>query len=125
VLSGLAALAALAQGGQPDAAFSRALGLAVLQQAATSVLPGMVSGPNGLSLGAGMQLLQSVSAGQPLCLMTEVDVGALGGGAPAGAAAAGAVVSSGAGGLFEEEAVDGGLFGGVVAQLDEALEQLL
>lgn len=125
VLAGLAALGSLAQGGTPSAAFSQALGAAVLQQAAGSLLPGML--PNGLTAAAGLQLLQQVSAGQPLCYMTEVDASSLvsAGGVAVGAGAAGAAaggLSSGLGGLFEdEEAPMQALF----TQLEEAFEQLL
>lgn len=129
MMSGLTALATLAQGGQPDAAFSRALGMAVLQQAATSLVPGLTSGPNGLSLAASLQLMQSVSAGQPLCLMTEVDVGGLGASA-AGVAAGGAAaegqwrLGGGEGGMFEE-GEEGGVLGGFFSKLEEAVEQVL
>lgn len=131
-MSGLTALATLAQGGQPDAAFSRALGMAVLQQAATSLLPGLSSGlPNGLSLAASLALMQSVSAGQPLCLMTEVDAAGLGA-SGAGAAAAGGVgaaegqwrLGGGEGGLFEE-GEEGGVLAGFMSKLEEAVEQVL
>lgn len=133
-VSGLTAFGTLAQGGQPDAAFSRALGMAVLQQAATSLLPGLSSGPNGLSLAASLQLMQSVSAGQPLCLMTDVDVGSLGapGAATVGATGASAGVGdgqwrlgSGEGGLFEDgEAEEGGVLGGFMSKLEQAIEQV-
>jgi hypothetical protein len=121
VLAGLAALGTLAQGGSPSAAFSQALGAAVLQQAAGSLLPGML--PNGLTAAAGLQLLQQVSAGQPLCYMTDMDASSLvsGGGVAAGAGAAGGL-SSGLGGLFEDdEAAVQAWF----TQLEEAVEQLL
>jgi hypothetical protein len=124
VLAGLAALGTLAQGGTPSAAFSQALGAAVLQQAAGSLLPGML--PNGLTAAAGLQLLQQVSAGQPLCYMTDVDasnlVSAGGAAAGAGAGAAQGGWSSGVGGLFEDdEAAVQAWF----TQLEEAVEQLL
>jgi hypothetical protein len=124
-MSGLSALATLAQGGQPDAAFSRALGLAVLQQAATSLLPGLMTAPGGLSLAAGVQLLSSVSAGQPLCLMTDVDAGALGA-SPVGSSGAAAAAGSygGEGSLFDD-AQEGGWLSGMASKVDEALEQLL
>lgn len=129
MVSGLTALATLAQGGQPDAAFSRALGMAVLQQAATSLIPGLGSGLNGLSLGASLELMQSVSAGQPLCLMTEVDAGGLGGSA-VGVAAGGSAadgqwrLGGGEGGLFEE-GEEGGVLAGFMSKLEEAVEQVL
>lgn len=124
MLSGLTALATLAQGGQPDAAFSRALGMAVVQQAATSLVPGLTGGPNGLSVAAGLELLQSVSAGQPLCLMTEVDVGSLGVSATGGAADGQWRLGGGEGGLFEE-GQEGGVLGDFASRIEEALEQLL
>lgn len=132
-MSGLTALATLAQGGQPDAAFSRALGMAVLQQAATSLLPGLSSGlPNGLSLAASLELMQSVSAGQPLCLMTEVDAAGLGASGAGAAAAAGGVgaaegqwrLGGGEEGLFEE-GEEGGVLAGFMSKLEEAVEQVL
>ena len=127
MMSGLTALATLAQGGQPDAAFSKALGTAVLQQAATSLLPGLTAGPNGLSLAAGLELLQSVSAGQALCLMTDVDVGGLGSsvGVSGGAADGQWRLGGGAGGLFEEDGEEGGVLGGFFSKLEEGLEQVL
>lgn len=111
---GLAALGTLAQGGTPDAAFSQAVGAAVLQQAAGALLPGL---PNGISIAAGLQLLQQVSLGQPLCFMTDVDASSL---VPTRAAASGSV-SSGTGGLFEdgEEGLQAFL-----GQLEEAVEEL-
>jgi hypothetical protein len=120
VLAGLAALGTLSQGGTPSAAFSQALGAAVLQQAAGSLLPGML--PNGLSAAAGLQLLQQVSAGQPLCYMTEVDATSLvsAGGVAAGASAGG--WGSSAGGLFDDEEAGVQAF---FSQLEEAVEQLL
>lgn len=131
-MSGLTALATLAQGGQPDAAFSRALGMAVLQQAATSLLPGLSSGLNGLSLPASLALMQSVSAGQPLCLMTEVDAAGLGASGAGAAAAAGGVgaaegqwrLGGDDGGLFEE-GEEGGVVAAFMSKLEEAVEQVL
>jgi hypothetical protein len=126
VLAGLAALGTLSQGGTPSAAFSQALGAAVLQQAAGSLLPGML--PNGLSAAAGLQLLQQVSAGQPLCYMSEVDAtslvsaGGVAAGAGATAAAGAGGWSSSAGGLFDEEEAGVQAF---FSQLEEAVEQLL
>jgi hypothetical protein len=124
VLAGLAALGTLSQGGTPSAAFSQALGAAVLQQAAGSLLPGML--PNGLSAAAGLQLLQQVSAGQPLCYMTEVDatslVSAGGVAAGAGAAGRGGWSSSSAGGLFDDDEAGVQAF---FSQLEEAVEQML
>jgi hypothetical protein len=125
VLAGLAALGTLSQGGTPSAAFSQALGAAVLQQAAGSLLPGML--PNGLSAAAGLQLLQQVSAGQPLCYMTEVDATSLvsAGGVAAGGTAAGGGAGgwgSSAGGLFDDEEAGVQAF---FSQLEEAVEQLL
>ncbi|KAF6255484.1 peptidase family S49-domain-containing protein [Scenedesmus sp. NREL 46B-D3] len=124
VLAGLAALGTLSQGGTPSAAFSQALGAAVLQQAAGSLLPGML--PNGLSAAAGLQLLQQVSAGQPLCYMTDVDASSLvsagGVAAGAGAAAFNGGVSSGVGGLFDDDEAAVQAF---FTQLEDAVEQLL
>eukprot|EP00882_Tetradesmus_deserticola_P001055 GHRQ01001141.1.p1 GENE.GHRQ01001141.1~~GHRQ01001141.1.p1 ORF type:complete len:653 (+),score=373.33 GHRQ01001141.1:173-1960(+) len=126
VLAGLAALGTLSQGGTLSAAFSQALGAAVLQQAAGSLLPGML--PNGLSAAAGLQLLQQVSAGQPLCYMTEVDAtsllsaGGVAAGAGAGAAAASAGQSTAAGGLFDEEEAGVQAF---FTQVEDAVGQLL
>lgn len=125
MMSGLAALATLAQGRQPDAAFSRALGMAVMQKAATSLLPGLTGGPNGLSLSAGMELLQSVSAGQALCLMTDVDSSSLGSSVSGGAAAAADWrLGGGEGSLFEEEAA-GGPLAGFFSKVEEVVEQVL
>lgn len=129
MMAGLSALATLAQGGQPDAAFSRALGMAVLQQAAGSLIPGLTSGPNGLSLAASLELLQSVSAGQPMCLMTEVDAAGLGSssvGVAAGGVSSGGAwgLGGGEGGLFEE-GEEGGVLGGFMSKLEEAVEQVL
>jgi hypothetical protein len=75
------ALQALAQGQSPEAAVQRAVGLAALQLQ----LPGM----QGLSLGAAQQLLDQLSSGAPLALMTECEVGSLVGGQRGVAAAAG------------------------------------
>ncbi len=63
------AFAALAAGSSPAAALQQTLGLAALQS--------LVTAPNGLSIGALGQLFQQVTAGRPLCLMTEVDSGSL------------------------------------------------
>lgn len=128
-MAGLTALATLAQGGQPDAAFSKALGMAVLQQAAGSLVPGLASGPNGLSLAASLELMQSVSAGQPLCLMTEVDAAGLGASSAAVAAGVGSGeglwrLGGGEGSLFEEGG-EGGVLGEFMSKVEEAVEQLL
>ena len=75
------ALQAVGQGLTPEAAVQRAVGLAALQLQ----LPGL----NGLTLGSAQQLLGQVTAGRPLALMTECDVGSLVGGQGAAVAGAG------------------------------------
>ncbi|KAF8059999.1 hypothetical protein HT031_004937 [Scenedesmus sp. PABB004] len=100
----------------PDAAFAQAVGAAVLQQAAAALLPGGLA-PNGLNAGAALALLQQVSLGQPLCLMSEVDAAGLGSSSAALAGAAGGASSE----LFDEDEGAGPL-AGLLAQLDEALD---
>eukprot|EP00878_Enallax_costatus_P002709 GHUV01002898.1.p1 GENE.GHUV01002898.1~~GHUV01002898.1.p1 ORF type:complete len:287 (+),score=89.13 GHUV01002898.1:3-863(+) len=126
VTAGLAALSTLTnQGSNPSIAFQQAIGAAVLQQAATALLP---NAPNGISLAAGLQLLQQVSLGQPLCFMTEVDVNSLVstsgvgiGSANGSGAGFSGLGSEGLPGLFDdtEESTSQGLW----SQVEDVVEQ--
>jgi protease-4 len=119
MVAGLAAMSSIAQGTTPAAAFQQAVGAAVLQQTAAALLP---TAPNGISLDAGMQLLQQVSAGQPLCFMTEVDVNSLGSSSSSSSSNSGSP-ASGIPGLFDD--VEENMVQGVLSQLGEVVDHWL
>ncbi len=126
VLAGLAALGSLSRGESPSSVLPQALGGALLAQSvASALLPGGAALPNGLSLTAGVDLLQQASAGRPLCLLTDVDAGSLLGGGSSAAGTGGTTQPpADLGGLFDEQ--DGPtLMDRVTARVSDAFEQLM
>lgn len=124
-MAAVTALASLAQGNQPSAAFSQALGASVLQQAAAALLP---LGQNNVSLAAGMQLLQQVSLGRPLCFMADVDAAGLVNTSAAGGSSGSSQwqQQTGVGGLFDDcEGNEDQVLAGFMQKVGEAVEQLL
>lgn len=102
-------LSSMLQGGAPDAALQRLIGMAALQQ--------ISGGPNGLSLDSINQLANSVHLGRPLCLMTEVDTQSL-----LGSSSSGIGGSSSGSSVFLEEGEGGWAVG---EQLEQWMDEWL